>query len=210
MCLLVNNRDKVFSSEAAMSEEKTDRRVQRTRDLLKRALMNLVREKGYDAVTIQDITDRANLGRTTFYLHYQSKEELLLDHYTDFTSAIQLEKLTRDQLLDDAPQPQMVTYLEQLNDERMIYLAFTEARDSKIIMRGIRQQMTDVFTESLREAFPETEPSMPLPLLAQYIGGAQLALINWWTSNRTSYTAEEIAGMLHRLQRAAIRDCYSL
>ena len=63
-----------------MSDEKTDRRIQRTRELLRKALMELIDEKGYDAVTIQDITERANLGRTTFYLHYQSKEDLFLDH----------------------------------------------------------------------------------------------------------------------------------
>jgi len=57
---------------------KTDRRVQRTRELLQKALIELIRERGYDAVTIQDIVDRANVGRTTFYLHYRSKDELFI------------------------------------------------------------------------------------------------------------------------------------
>ena len=54
---------------------KTDRRVQRTRELLQKALIALISERRYDAITIQDIVDRANVGRTTFYLHYSSKDE---------------------------------------------------------------------------------------------------------------------------------------
>jgi AcrR family transcriptional regulator len=55
-----------------------DRRVQRTRKLLSDALVSLILEKGYDQVSIQDIIDRANVGRSTFYLHYENKEQLLL------------------------------------------------------------------------------------------------------------------------------------
>src|SRR5271170_3820458 len=61
-----------------MTPAKTDRRIQRTRQLLRESLIELILEKGYDAVTVQDITDHANLGRATFYLHYRDKEELLL------------------------------------------------------------------------------------------------------------------------------------
>ena len=59
---------------------KTDRRVQRTRELLQKALIELIRERGYEVITIQNIVDRANIGRTTFYLHYNSKDELFMMH----------------------------------------------------------------------------------------------------------------------------------
>ena len=55
-----------------------DRRVSKTKKLLSDALMALIIEKGYDDVKVQDILDKANVGRTTFYLHYESKEQLLL------------------------------------------------------------------------------------------------------------------------------------
>jgi AcrR family transcriptional regulator len=57
---------------------KPDRRVERTRELLQTALIELIAERGYDAITIQDIVDRANVGRTTFYSHYNSKDELFM------------------------------------------------------------------------------------------------------------------------------------
>src|SRR5215467_2339104 len=54
-----------------------DRRVQRTHDVLHRALMSLIIEKGYEVITVQDIIDRANVGRSTFYTHYVGKQDLL-------------------------------------------------------------------------------------------------------------------------------------
>ncbi len=62
-----------------LTSSKTDRRVSRTRRQLRNALMALILERGYNAVTIEDITERADLGRTTFYLHFRDKEELLVE-----------------------------------------------------------------------------------------------------------------------------------
>ena len=63
--------------------KKLDRRVQRTRQLLQDALIAMVIEKGYDAVTIQDIIDRANVGRATFYAHFADKQTLLTSRLED-------------------------------------------------------------------------------------------------------------------------------
>jgi hypothetical protein len=61
---------------------KTDRRVLRTRAALRQALMELIREKGYEALTVEEITQHANLGRATFYLHYRDKDDLLLEEFS--------------------------------------------------------------------------------------------------------------------------------
>lgn len=193
-----------------MSEEKVDRRVQRTRELLRNTLVRLIREKDYDEITIQDITDRANLGRTTFYLHYQSKDDLLLDHHADFTTSLNLSQLSREQLLSATPQTEMITFLHRFSEGKFIYLAIRNAKDFHVIMRGIREQMTGVLATSLEAAFPDTPPTIPLPVLATYIVGAQLALVDWWLTNRTGYTPQDIAAILQQLQRAAIRDAYRI
>src|SRR5262245_23066722 len=59
-------------------EDHLDRRIQRTRDLLHQALISLMIEKGYEVITVQDIIDRANVGRSTFYAHYVGKQDLLV------------------------------------------------------------------------------------------------------------------------------------
>src|SRR3972149_751590 len=60
-----------------MTQNVLDRRVQKTRKLLQDALIELVAEKGYESVTIQEILDKANVGRSTFYSHFQDKDQLL-------------------------------------------------------------------------------------------------------------------------------------
>jgi AcrR family transcriptional regulator len=193
-----------------MTEEKVDKRVQRTRNLLKRALMQLVDEKGYDGVTIQDIVERANLGRTTFYLHYDNKDDLLLDHHFDFASALILRPLSYDELMASTPPPELEEFLQGLWDDKAIYLTITRAKDTELIMRGIRQQMINNLTNSLKAAFAGKTSVFPVDILANYIVGAYLSLIDWWLTNRTDHTAKTVAVMLHQLQRAAIKDAYGV
>ena len=60
-----------------MTDQKMDRRVQRTRQLLDDALIAQILEKGYDKITVQNIVDQANVGRSTFYAHYLDKDALM-------------------------------------------------------------------------------------------------------------------------------------
>lgn len=61
-----------------MRKEAIDRRIQRTRKALHEAQIELILEKGFDKVTVQDVIDRANVGRSTFYLHFKDIEDLFL------------------------------------------------------------------------------------------------------------------------------------
>lgn len=69
-------------------EKPLDRRVQKTRKYLGEALVSLILKKGYEAVTIQDIIDEANVGRSTFYAHFESKEQLLFNSNSDLSQAL--------------------------------------------------------------------------------------------------------------------------
>src|SRR5919108_3084865 len=67
-------------------KNKTDRRIQRTCKALRTALLEIIKEKGYDAISIEEITERANVGRATFYLHYKDKEDLLLEEFREMAN----------------------------------------------------------------------------------------------------------------------------
>src|SRR3989337_4369074 len=67
-------------------KNRPDRRIQRTRQALRRTLMELIKEKGYDSISVEEITQRANLGRATFYLHYKDKEDLLIDEFSELAN----------------------------------------------------------------------------------------------------------------------------
>src|SRR5512140_447377 len=68
------------------AKNKIDRRIQRTRQSLRAALLELIKEKSYDDISIEEITERANVGRATFYLHYKDKEDLLLEEFSEMAN----------------------------------------------------------------------------------------------------------------------------
>lgn len=189
--------------------DKQDRRVLRTRKHLRQALMQLIDEKGYDAVTIQDITERADLGRTTFYLHYQNKDELFLDHHEGFAEMMQINTISREQLMSDDPQAEYVNFLQELYENQDLYRTIIEAKDADYIMRGVAEQLQGNLENSLRKIFT-TQPKIPLDIVARYTVSAQLSLIEWWMTQRNEYSPYQICEMLHRLQGAAICDAYEV
>ena len=194
--------------------KKTDRRTQRTREQLQKALMELIAERGYDAITIQDIVDRAELGRTTFYLHYNSKDELFMSCHEAIIKEFHLgliHPLTRDELLSPQMPPQMAASYQHLEDGRALLYPIFQGKDSQIILRQIRDRSAREIEANLRRVFGEAESKVPLDMLANYLVGAQIALMQWWLEKkRTLSTSKNLAETLHCLQRAAIRDAFSV
>src|SRR6476619_3147 len=99
----------------------TDRRVQRTRELLQKALVDLIGEYRYEAITIQDIADRANVGRTTLYLHYSSKDDLFIRCHEAIVREFHFGPLfpvSREELLSRETPPGLVSAYRHLENAR--------------------------------------------------------------------------------------------
>jgi AcrR family transcriptional regulator len=192
---------------------KTDRRVQRTRELLQKALIELINEQGYDAITIQEIVDRANVGRTTFYLHFNSKDELFMTCHEAMVSELHfgpLYPLSREELLSPEATPGMKSAYRHLEEMRALLYRVLQGKDSLLILRRIRDWSAQEIEASLRAAFAEAGSTIPYDVLASYLAGAQIALLQWWLEKRQPYSPENLAQTFHRLQRAAIRDAFGL
>lgn len=190
---------------------RADRRVQRTRRRLQKALIGLIGERDYDAITVQDIVDRANVGRTTFYLHYSNKDELFVSCHEAIVSGFQsLHSLSREEMLSPEAPPGMISAYRHLDEARAMLNPIFQGPDSLLIWRRIRDRSAQQIEATLRIAFAETDSTVPLDVLANYLAGAQLALVQWWLEKRRPHTAEELAQAFHRLQRAAIRDAFGL
>ncbi len=192
---------------------KTDRRVERTRELLQKALIELISERGYDAITIQDIVDRAKVGRTTFYLHYDSKDELFLSCHEAIVREFHiglLHPLTREELLSPEIPPDMTSAYQHLEQGRALLYPIFQGKDSQLILRQIRDRSAREIEANLRAIFAEADSTIPIDMLANYLAGAQIALMQWWLEKRRPHTPDNLTQTLHRLQRAAIRDAFGL
>ena len=192
---------------------RTNRRAQRTREDLQKTLIELMGEKAYDTITIQDIADRANIGRTTFYLHFNTKDELFISCHEAMVSKFPiapLHPLSRNDLLSpEAPQGLKFAY-QHLEDSRAMLHAIFQGKDSLLIMRRIRDWNAQEIDANLRSVFAETNSTIPLDVLANYLAGAQIAFLHWWLEKRQPHTLANLAQTFHRLQRAVIIDAFGL
>ena len=192
---------------------RTDRRVQRTCELLQNALIELINERGYDTVTIQDIVDRANVGRTTFYVHYSSKDELFFSCHKAVISKSHLGPLhprSREEMLSPEAPPVVISAYCRLLGARALLHPIFHGRDGPLILRRIRDRSAQEIETSLRAAFGEIDSAVPIEVLANYLAGAQIALVQWWLEKRQPHTPEKLAQAVHRFQRAAIREAFGL
>lgn len=192
---------------------KTDRRIERTHELLQKALMALLNERDYDTITIQDIVDRANVGRTTFYKHYNSKDELFMRCHEAMISEFHispLHPLSKEELLSSQIPSEITLAYDHLEERRARLYPIFQGKNSQLILRQIRDRSSREIEANLAATFGEAKSIIPLDMLANYLAGAQIALMQWWLEKHRPHTTENLARTFHLLQRAAIREAFRI
>lgn len=114
-----------------------DRRVRRTRATLHRALIELMIERGYDRVTVQDVLDRADVGRSTFYAHYRSKDDLLVVSGTEYLRATIAER--------GADAVRTMFDLAEVHPD--VYRTLLGPKSNAVVIRGTRQMVADILAD---------------------------------------------------------------
>jgi AcrR family transcriptional regulator len=191
----------------------TDRRIQRTRALLQQALIQLMGERGFDTITIQDIVERANVGRTTFYLHYGSKDDLFMScHETMLSEAHfgRLFPLSKEELLAPETPAGLASAYHHLENSHGMLDSIFQSKDNLWILRRIRDWSAREIEAILHTNFSERNSTIPFEMLANYLAGAQIALLQWWLEKPRLHGSDTIAQTFHRLQRAAICDALGI
>ncbi len=183
-----------------MSDIKEDRRVVRTRGLLREALMSLILEHGYDAVTVQDITDRANLGRATFYLHYRDKEELLYKSLEETYDGL----VKNSESLLNTNYPAGLASFQHAAENKDLYRVMIGSQAAAAITRRIREYMVSVVKRRIASNYGETL-DIPVDIVAHHVVGSILALLTWWLENDLPYSAEYMANVCQQLNLNALR-----
>lgn len=183
-----------------------DRQVQRTRESLQNALIDLLQTRPYDSVTISDITERANVGRTTFYLHYVSKDDLFRQAHWQQVARVAGESLTREELLADSPPARMVAAYSYHWENRDLLLAAFFGRDSDVIFRQIRDHNARQTAAQLRVAFLGDTFIVPVEVLANFLAVAEMGLMRWWMETRGEHTPEQMAFHFHVLRRGSLLE----
>lgn len=164
--------------------EKIDRRIRRTHKLLADALVKLSQQQGYDAVTIRDITDAADISYSTFFRRYPDKDALLLDMIQSTVSEL------RALIGDDQPAPLAGKVLfEHVALNKELYAMLLGRLNSSAIVQRIQQI---IITEILTAIPFDGDTVVPPEVRANHVGASVLALVKWWLDHDTPYTPERM------------------
>lgn len=191
-----------------MAEKKVDRRVQRTRRALHQALQELILEKRYDKITVQDIIDRADVGRSTFYAHFLDKEDLLIQGVAMFSEGLytHLEKTEHDGHEADHVLHSGV-FFQHAYQHHDLYKAMQEGGGSLVILDAARRHLTEDIENHMTTFFPDgTAPDIPLPVITSFLAGAMLSVLNWWLDAGRPYPPEQIDTMFQKLAMSGVED----
>lgn len=194
-----------------MRLQRGERQTQRTKKALEKAFVELIQEKSYHAITIGDIVDRANIGRSTFYRYFQAKADVLVSLHENVFNHFSLGLSSASDWLADDPPPQLIAFLQQYQQSttRPTSLSYKLGKDIDYVMRNINELLACQFEASLRRSFAEDDSSIPFTLLAKSIAGTYSRLmLSWFMEERRTLTADQIASYIHRLTRAAIREAF--
>ena len=181
-----------------MKQQKTDRRSQRTYRLVSSAFAELVVEKPYDEILVQDILDRANIGRTTFYAHYFDKEDVL-------NSIIEqeMERLTRQLAHAVARQrvlPSLELFEHAYHSENQPFRALMRSRAGEFLWEALQAALCRAIEPALCALCAEKRsPPIPLPVVSQYLAGALLTLLKWWVAADMPYPPEQMESIFQQL-----------
>lgn len=167
--------------------EVNDRRVRRTRHALARALIELTLERGYGAVTIRDITDRADVGYATFFRHYHDKEELLQD-VSEVVLAELMELLRLPATEGDAIAMGTLLF-RYVGEHAEMCRVLLSSRGSPTLLRRILESGAQ---SVLAEHAPRAGSLVPVEVAAYHLVTSSIALIRWWLEHDMPYPAERM------------------
>jgi AcrR family transcriptional regulator len=182
-----------------------DRRVRRTRQALVGALVELVLEKRYDAITIQNLLDRADVGRATFYAHYRGKDDLLLGSFEGL-----LEALDRGMDHGGAPSRRLAPARELFHHVGQMG-EFHRALARAHMLDRVYQAGTNALSQSIARRLAglpgaTLTDSAALPALAHGFAGALFAMLRWWVDHDTPCSAERMDELYHTLLARSATD----
>lgn len=188
-----------------MGVKKADRRVCRTRRSLSDALVGLILEKRYDAITVQNLIDRADVGRSTFYAHYRDKEDLFLTDWKRlldaFVGRVDWDGVGRGRFF---PLRDLLGHAREFHH---FYMALARSRKTEWLFRTGQRHLTESVEKSLGSWLAgRPRPSVPVTVLSGYVAREIMAQTKWWLDRNMPCTPERMDEIFHELVVPGLRS----
>ena len=171
-----------------------DRRQQKTRGAIFKAFSTLLETKRYGMITVQEIIDEANVGRSTFYAHFETKDELLKALCQDIFSHVFADELTSEKTHDysgnnNGLETSLSHILHHLKDSEKNIAAILARESGELFMRYFKEYLIEMFAKYLSEI----NVNAPADFVLNHLAGSFAETVKWWVDNKMKHTPEETA-----------------
>lgn len=182
--------------------EGIDRRSARTRKALHEALLRLVTRKGYEAITVQDLIEEADVGRSTFYAHFTGKEDLLRNGFAMLRA--ELAAAEADGQAEDGSLRFSRAMFDHAGRYADVFRAMTGSRGSLVALEEIRRALSEIVRRELPKH--DKDESLPREVHVQFIVGTLLTLLTWWLKKKPGLKPAQVDAMFRQLVLQGIGD----
>jgi AcrR family transcriptional regulator len=162
--------------------------------------MSLIVEKGYDKTTVQDLIDRADVGRSTFYAHYETKDDLLVSSLDHITADME-RHLTEGLAAEESIIPSLGIFRHIAENHRQ-YRALLGSRGIDLVHEAATRILTDQALSAIERGVGRPS-DIPPEVRAPFMAGSLLMLVDWWLDHGRPYPPETMADMYQRLTASA-------
>lgn len=192
-----------------MEARRDDRRVHRTEQLLRTALVSLIEEKGFETLTVQDIIDRANVGRATFYAHFDNKEDLLVSGFDGLRTA--LKELQRQAHLRTTSSDERLfafshEMFAHIAEYRKVFRAMVGKRSGALVQQLLQKIVVDLVRDDLKPVVGRRDDrSAPAEAVVQFVTGGFFGLAMLWATGKLPVSVEEVNALFRRLATPGVK-----
>ena len=190
-------------------EEQTDLRIRRTHKFLQEAMIELIAEKSFDAITVGDITERAMINRATFYRHYQDKYDLVARIFEDTTSELveNMKPINKEDGHIQNPPEIWIQVFKHVAEHAPLYKAMLGKNGSSWFVARMREHIMNIMLEQEKQWKHQVDfmkfslqidTAMPHELPAMQLSHVLIGTIAWCLESDKSYTPRQMATWFHR------------
>jgi AcrR family transcriptional regulator len=174
--------------------------------------MSLIQEKGFESSSVQDIIDRANVGRATFYAHFDSKEDLLASGIEELRAS--LRERQHQALSSTTADDRLFAFSRELfvhaDAHRTVFRAMVGKRSGAVVQQLLHKMLVDLVREELKLMSPTSRATeTPAEAIAQFIGGGLFGLLIWWANGKMPMPVKEVDDVFRRLAIPAVKAAVS-
>ena len=172
-----------------------DRRQRKTREAIFQAFGNLLERKRFENITVQEIIDEADIGRSTFYAHFETKDALLQAMCTDIFHHVFTEELPEELDADKLDSSKSLELklghvLYHLRENRLNLKGLLASESGELFMRYLKEHLQDLFERYI----DDIQIAVPRDFLLHYLVGSFAQTVSWWVSRDMQPAPETVAG----------------